>query len=170
MTKTRIILDADVIIHFSKGNRLSDLPKIFKGYEYVVLETVYQEIHEPLKSQLDNQVNFLKNITILPFKPQGEILKEYAMLSKTRGRGESACMAYCRFHHDVIGSSNLKDIKDYCTKYKITYLTTLDFIYYAIQHKIMDINEAHVFVQEVCSKDSRLPDVDFNTFVSKVII
>lgn len=170
MIKTKIILDADVIIHFSKGNRLSDLPEIFKGYEYIVLETVYNEIHEPLKSQLDNQINYLKNIKILPFSPKGEILKEYAMLTKTLGRGESACMAYCRFHHDVIGSSNLKDIKDYCSKYEITYLTTLDFLYYAIQHKIISINEANLFVQEVCNKDSKLPNVDFNTFISHAII
>ncbi len=29
------------------------------------------------------------------------------------------------------GSSNLKDIKEYCANNRITYLTTVDFLYYA---------------------------------------
>ena len=36
--KTQIVLDADVVIHFAKGNRLSQLPSIFPDYEYVLLE------------------------------------------------------------------------------------------------------------------------------------
>ena len=34
--KTKIVLDADVIIHFAKGNLLSLLPSIFTLYEYVI--------------------------------------------------------------------------------------------------------------------------------------
>lgn len=49
MTKTKIILDADVIIHFAKGELLSLLPNIFKEYDYVVLSHVYKEIHDPIK-------------------------------------------------------------------------------------------------------------------------
>ncbi|MGL4805112.1 MAG: hypothetical protein ACRC26_02060 [Bacteroidales bacterium] len=41
MTKTKIILDADVIIHFAKGGILSLLPQIFQDYDFVVLDTVY---------------------------------------------------------------------------------------------------------------------------------
>ena len=34
--RVRIVLDADVIIHFAKGERLSMLPQIFPEYDYVV--------------------------------------------------------------------------------------------------------------------------------------
>ena len=44
MTKTKIILDADVIIHFYKGGCLTLLPKILPAYQYIVLSHVYQEI------------------------------------------------------------------------------------------------------------------------------
>lgn len=164
MAKTKIVLDADVIIHFAKGDMLSMLPRIFGDYDFVVLDTVYNEIKEPLKSQLDNQVNILK------FAPTGEIMREYALLTKTLGRGESACMVYCRYNHDVIGSSNLKDIKAYCQTHKITYLTTVDFLYHAIQKQLMSIEDATEFIKQVKQKDSRLPDVDFITFVSSVQI
>ena len=35
-----IVLDADVIIHFAKGEMLSILPSIFPDYKYVVLDIV----------------------------------------------------------------------------------------------------------------------------------
>lgn len=168
--RSKIVLDADVIIHFAKGGCLSILPTILKIYDFVVLSTVYKEINEPLKTQLDHQVQLLKNIRIVPFDPSGEIAKEFALLTKTLGRGESACMVYCRYNHDVIGSSNLKDIRAYCEKYQLTYLTTIDFLYYAVKNGLMKVQEANQFVIDVRNNDSALPLVDFCTFVSQVEI
>lgn len=59
MQKTKIVLDADVIIHFAKGERLSMLPEIIKEYEYIILDKAHKEIHEPIRRQLDNQISFL---------------------------------------------------------------------------------------------------------------
>ena len=170
MTKTKIILDADVIIHFAKGGILSLLPQIFQDYDFVVLDTVYNEIKGTLKLQLDNQVGILGNIRLLKFIPTGEAMKEFALLTRTLGRGESACMVYCKYNKDVIVSSNLRDIKDYCKANNITYLTTIDFLYFAIRKKIITVEEAILFVEEVKRKDSKLPEIDFNTFVSAVQI
>ena len=128
--KIQIVLDADVVIHFAKGGYLNLLPSIFPDYEYVLLETVYEEL-KSLRSQVDNQIMRLKNITLQPFAPRGEMLREYAMLRSRFGKGESACMAYCLFTHNVIGSSNLRDIRAYCEEKKIVYLTTIDFLWYA---------------------------------------
>lgn len=170
MAKTKIILDADVIIHFAKGGWLHVLPSIFDNYEYVILDTVYNEILKPTRNQLDNQIHLLKNITRLPFNPKGEMQKEYAMLTATLGRGESACMVYCKYNNDVIGSSNLRDIREYCKINKLTYLTTIDFLYYAIKRKLMTVEEASQFIVDVNNKDSKLIQVDFKTFVSEVFI
>lgn len=105
----KIVLDADVIIHFSKGGFLSLLPQIFPDYEYVVLDKVYNELNS-VATQLDNQIRFVKNITKIQFQPTGQMLREYAILKSQFGSGESACMAYCRFTSNIIGSSNLRDI------------------------------------------------------------
>jgi len=168
--RSKIVLDADAIIHFAKGGCLSILPDILKLYDFVVLSTVYKEISEPLKTQLDNQVNLLKIVSIVPFDPSGELAKEFALLTKTLGRGESACMVYCRYNHDVIGSSNLKDSRAYCEKYQLTYLTTIDFLYYAVKNRLLKVQEANQFVIDVRNNDSTLPLVDFSTFVSQVEI
>ena len=113
LKRVRIVLDADVIIHFSKGGLLSLLPQIFPEYEYIVLDKVYNELTS-VKNQLDNQIQFFGNITKVEFTPTAEIMREYAVLKSKFGDGESACMAYCRYTANIIGSSNLRDIKNYC--------------------------------------------------------
>ena len=165
--KVKIVLDADVLIHFSKANMLSLLPEILTEYDHVVLSTVYEEIGT-IQGQLDNQIHFLKNIVLETFNPTGEVLKEYAMLKNTLGKGESACMAYCKFTNNVIGSSNLKDIKAYCERESITYLTTLDFLYYAYERKKLSSADCLKFITDVISKGSKLPNVDITKYIPSV--
>lgn len=169
--KTQIVLDADVVIHFAKGGRLSQLPSIFPDYEYVLLKTVYEELKD-IRTQIDNQMALLKNITLLPFAPHGEMLREYAMLRSrfNFGKGESACMAYCLFTHNVIGSSNLRDIRAYCEEKKITYLTTMDFLWYAWRKHLMTANEVKTFISEVKQKGSKLPNEDIEKYVCNTIL
>lgn len=167
MAKVKIVLDADVLIHFAKGGMLSLLPDILPEYEHVILSTVYLEIHS-IRNQVDNQVHLLKNITIEQFNPTGEMLKEYALLQKSYGKGESACMAYCKFTHHVIGSSNLRDIKEYCEKEQITYLTTLDFLYYAFVRGKISSEECSQFISTVNANDSHLPSVDITRYIPSV--
>lgn len=170
--KTQIVLDADVVIHFAKGGRLSQLPSIFPDYEYVLLETVHEELLSDIRTQIDNQMALLKNITLLPFAPHGEMLREYAMLRSrfNFGKGESACMAYCLFTHNVIGSSNLRDIRAYCQAKQITYLTTMDFLWYAWRKHLMTANEVKTFISEVKQKGSKLPNEDIEKYVCNTIL
>ena len=168
--KTQIVLDADVVIHFAKGGRLSQLPSIFPGYEYVLLEAVHEELLSDIRTQIDHQIVRLKNITLLPFTPRGEMLREYAMLKSRFGKGESACMAYCLFTHNVIGSSNLRDIRAYCEEKQITYLTTMDFLWYAWRKNLMTPDEVKTFISEVKQKGSKLPDVDIEKYVCEKVL
>ncbi len=167
--KIQIVLDADVVIHFAKGGYLNLLPSIFPDYEYVLLETVYEEL-KSLRSQVDNQIMRLKNITLHPFAPRDEMLREYAMLRSKFGKGESACMAYCLFTHNVIGSSNLRDIRAYCQENQITYLTTIDFLWYAWRKHLMTTDEVKTFISEVKSKGSKLREVDIEKYVCETVL
>lgn len=163
----KIVLDADVIIHFAKGGLLNVLPSILPEYEFVVLDKVVEEVHKPALTQLQNQMLFLKNIREVKFGMSVEERREYARLVSQLclGKGESACMAYCRFNHDVVGSSNLRDIADYCKENKIVYLSTLDFLYYGIQRSVFSKEAAVEFIKLVNSQNSRVPEVDFDTYV-----
>ena len=69
----RIVLDADVIIHFSKGGLLSLLPQILPEYECVVLDKVYGELLS-VQNQLDNQIQFFGNITKITFTPTATLV------------------------------------------------------------------------------------------------
>ncbi len=164
MGRTKIIIDADVLIHFSKADRLSMLPSILPEYEYAILSAVYEETIS-IRNQIDNQTRFMKNIVIIPFSPTGQMKLEYARLRSKYGKGESACMAYCKFTNNVIGSSNLKDIKEYCQQNQITYLTTLDFLYYAFERKMMTDKDCDEFINAVNQKGSRLPAVKIATYI-----
>lgn len=171
--KTKIVLDSDVIIHFMKADRLSTLIDIFSEYQYIVLDVVYDELKKyPLtRTVVENLMKFFpKRVSSEKFSPTGSSIREYAMLVRTLGKGESACMIYCRDHQDVLGSSNLRDIKDYCTVHGITYLTTLDFLYYAIVRGKMTAEECNSFIAEVNAKGSRLPSIDMNQYISEVVI
>ena len=94
--KTKIVLDADVIIHFAKGGLLSLLPRIFPEYEYIVLDIVYKEVKQPILNQLNNQIKFLQNIREVTFGDTIEQKREFARLTDVMGlgRGESACMVF----------------------------------------------------------------------------
>jgi len=162
--KIKIVLDTDVIIHFAKGEMLSMLPSIFPEYQFVVLDIVKSEIKRPLLTQLERQISVLGNITEVAFGDTPEERREYFRLTSRAvglGRGESACMVYCLYHHDVVGSSNLKDIKEYCKRNGIAYLTTCDFLWYAWKRGMMTEDEIRVFVDRVKSAESILPE-DFD--------
>ena len=165
--KTKIVLDADVIIHFIKAGQFSLLLDIFPEYQYLILDVVYNEVtkHRETKTQIDNTLQFFSSrISNIKFAPKGESIREYARLLQSLGRGESAGMVYCRDNHDVLGSSNLRDIKQYCSENGITYLTTLDFLYYAYIRKKITKEECDAFIEEVISKDSKLPKIDISQY------
>lgn len=79
-------------------------------------------------------------------------------------------MVYCRDNNDVLGSSNLRDIKKYCEENQITYLTTIDFLYYAYIRKRMSAKECEDFIDEVTDKGSKLPKVDISKYIPEAQI
>jgi hypothetical protein len=169
MNPTKIILDADVIIHFSKGSRLNQLPLILPNYSFSLLDVVYEELNDDYRNELSNHIHFLKKISLINFNPIGIQQKEYAeLLFKNLGRGESASMIYCKYNHDVIASSNLKDISHFCSQNGIVYLTTIDLLYYGIKNKLFTVEEAYIFINEVIQKGSKLPiNIDLTHYIPK---
>ena len=171
--KTKIVLDADVIIHFAKAGRLPELPQILPEFQFLLLDVVKRELSGMILSVVDKMIHREKSLVVEQFGHTVGEIKEFSRLISTNGlalgRGESACMVYCLYHHDVLGSSNLKDIQNYCNEQGVTYLTTLDFLYYAIQRGKMTKLEAEEFIRKVVEGGSRLPSVDFDMYVCSKI-
>lgn len=172
-TKTKIVLDADVVIHFMKGDCFTLLLDLFPEYQYLILDIVYDELAQNVQTKtfIDNITAFMpRKLQKIPFKPSGTAMLEYARLICKLGKGESASMVYCHENQDVLGSSNLRDIKAYCTSHGITYLTTLDFLYYAYVRKKLTKEECDEFIQKVISKGSKLPVTDISKYVCSVVM
>jgi predicted nucleic acid-binding protein len=169
MKKTKIIIDADVLIHFYKAEHLSILHKIFPAYEYVVLSIILdEEITGKTLNAIHRHISLLKTIKEEKWNPSGEILREYALLLNKYGKGESACMAYCKYNHDIIASSNLKDIKDYCNTNNITYITTLDFLYEAFNKFLLTEDQCNAFIIKVIEKGSILPNIKITDYRPRI--
>ena len=168
--KTKIVLDNDVVNHFFKGGLLHMLPQIFPEFQYIILDVVKREIPIAILSSLIPMMSKEKCIKEEVFGASSGEKKEYLRLIATAaglglGKGESACMVYCRYHHDVIGSNNTKDIRSYCEQYGITYLTTNDFLFYAIRRGLLTKDEAAAFIQKIRSMGSYPEVVDFDTYI-----
>lgn len=156
-SEPHILLDSDVVRHFLNGNRIHQLSAIFPN-RFVMLDKVRDELCRS-KSLVTPVTNFLSmfKIPVISFPSNAEIIKEYALLIKKFGVGESACMAVARFQNQYIASSNLKDIKHYCLSNGITYLTTMDILVEALNKKILTEMECDEFISEVKAKGSKLP-------------
>lgn len=157
----KIVIDADVIIHFIKGESLHLLPRIYPSYQFVILdELLNKELrNKPFtRKYLDNFFKFFPDaITEVKWNPNYEMLKEFAELNKRYGMGESMSMVYCKFNNDVIASSNITEITDYCDTNNIQYITTMDFIAQALKINLMTEGECDLFLSTVIAKGSTLP-------------
>lgn len=167
-----ILIDADVVSHFIYAGEIISLPTIFKNKIYI-LNQVYDELKRfpRRKVEVDNLLNF-KLLTLMEFPEDNvEIKKEYAHIKKLmlKGDGESACMAVAKFNKNILASSNLKDIGNYCKMHAIDYLTTMDFLCEAYRKKLYDLKRCNDFITMVRAAGNKLPVLRFEDFECRVI-
>ncbi|TGE20894.1 hypothetical protein [Hymenobacter metallicola] len=155
-TLPRILLDADVLSHFIKGDQAGLLNVVFPN-RLVILDEVMRELERV--SRFEQPLEWLiklSNITVISFAEDDEVLTEFGnLLRQYLGRGESACMATARYHGDFIASSNLKDITRYCQQHGITYYTTLDILHFAVQDGHLTVEECDAFLVKIKKLGSR---------------
>ncbi|WP_421773739.1 hypothetical protein [Gracilimonas sp.] len=163
-----VLLDADVIIHFFKGGKLSLIPEIVSPHKLCLLKAVYDEILPgTLKSDVDKLITF-KLIEEAEITDNDEIYFEALEIGRNAaiGEGEAACLAYARFTNKIIASSNLKDITDYCNKHSITYLTTLDLLAIAKEKGLLTKDECNQFTVTVRKKNSNIKVIDIDHHIA----
>lgn len=162
----KIILDADIVIHFLKGKQIGILSQIFPNKLYMP-DVVFEEtFHGSQKIEVDNLFRF-GFVSSLEIKSDKLIFLEYNRLKNKFGKGESACMAYCKYNQDVIGSSNLRDILNYCEENGIEYLTTLDFIAEAFRKNLLTEEECDYFLYLADSK-GKIPFKSITAFIASL--
>lgn len=153
-----ILIDADVIIHLIKAGQLSLLKELYPSRVYA-LDMVMEE----LKSINATQLTMILGLEIfqqMPFPTSNpEMFREYVRLKKAgKGKGESACMAVCRYQKDIIASNNLKDIGAYCQEFQIQYLTTMDILAIGYKKNKLTQADADYAIYLIKSRGGKLPN------------
>ena len=154
--KPAILLDADVLIHLFKADKVTLLNELFEG-RLKILDIVLNELQSnpTIRNNLDMILMFSRIETLTFSNPK--MLFEYSKLSsKIDGKGERATLVYCKHNHDIIASSNTKDIAPFCKENGIAFLTTLDILCVAIQKDKLTNVEANNLIQKITSKGSYL--------------
>ncbi|HQW47267.1 MAG TPA: hypothetical protein PLZ98_09330 [Chitinophagaceae bacterium] len=172
----RIILtDADVVSHFITAGEAESIHLIFPDNPIHLLDKVHAELQNWKSTNVGFVISDLlrkKRIKLIDFPEENEeIKKEYFWIKKMqfKGDGESACLAVARFNKNILASSNLKDIKNYCAMHKIDYLTTMDFLCAALAKGIFDDKRCDAFLQKVITKGGKLPVKKMADYKCRVI-
>jgi len=158
-----ILIDADVVSHFVTAGEGRSLKKIFPDNPIYILDKVHAELQQWPSDILRSEVSYLlsKKILILMDFPDDDekIVKEYAWIKSMlfKGEGESACLAVARHNKQVLASSNLKDIRNYCSMHKIDYLTTMDFLCEALKKAVFTEDRCNAFIKKIKAAGSKLP-------------
>ena len=157
----KVILDADVLIHFIKGDFLFSIPIILSN-ELIILDKVYEEISQRKQKEIIDSFLDRPSVQLVEFPDAPEYISEYAHLTSTRGlclgKGESACLVFARLNNDVVASSNLIDIKRYCSFHRIEYIDTIDLLIIGFETGNFTEDNCDEFIRTVRKKGSKLPN------------
>jgi hypothetical protein len=115
------------------------------------------------------QIQAYKRIFEVPFDEFLKVKKEFASLKKRYGLGESACMAYCKFHREVFASSNLADIKPYCEANGIQYITTMDLLAEALKSECLQRQSVTVLSPLLSQKAVNCQLIRFKNSYGKIL-
>lgn len=160
-----ILLDADVTIHFIRGNQLDVLPAIYDS-EYWILNKVFNELYGLGFGETVNKfVSRHSNVIKRDLEYVMSVIQEYAQLQMRFGAGESAIMATAKVHNEVVASSNIRDVREYCIKNKLDWITTLDLLATAYSRGLLTGHQCNAFIQEVRNKGSVLPDTTITKYI-----
>jgi predicted nucleic acid-binding protein len=147
-----ILVDADVIIHLFKADKISLLNDLYPG-RIRMLDVVLAELlaNRTVCKIVENMFNLkLAEEIAFPTSSNQAMFHEYLMLTRMhKGKGESACLVYCKHHKHIIASSNTKDILDFCETHDIAYLTTLDILSIALKRGMLTEAEINGLIRKI---------------------
>jgi predicted nucleic acid-binding protein len=147
-SKVLILVDADVIIHLFKADKISLLNELYSG-RVRIMDIVLSELlaNLTINKVVENLFRF-KQIEEIKF-PQNLYLEFYKIKDTVKGKGERATLIYCKHTNNIIASSNTKDIVPYCKENSMSFLTTLDIFTIAIERELMTESEANLCIGKI---------------------
>jgi predicted nucleic acid-binding protein len=168
--KVLILIDADVLIHLFKAEKISLLNELYAN-RLRMLDIVLNELrnNQTMRNHIDGIFIFSGIVEIpLPTTSQPELFSEYVRLkSKINGDGERATLVYCKYNQHIIASSNTNDIVPYSLEHSIAYLTTLDIFAIAIHKGLITNSEVNNCIKKITQDGSYLKTLTIENYLSK---
>ncbi len=111
--KVLILIDADVLIHLFKADKVSLLNELYPK-RLRMLDIVLNELrnNQTIRNQIDGIFRFSGIVEIpMPTTSHPELFREYVRLKSTiDGDGERATLVYCKYNQHIIASVVIQKI------------------------------------------------------------
>lgn len=169
----QIFFDSDCISSFLWVDKQGLLITLFRK-RLCLSQQVYNELGKVhvLKYKVDGLVksNELEICQIFIGTPEAEL---YIKLTsqpdpgyKNIGSGEASSIALAKFKDGILGSNNLRDIRDYIELYSLRNITTGEILFEAFNKGLITESQGNGIWQNMLNRLRKLPFDSFSEFLS----
>ncbi len=169
-----IFFDTDCISAFLWIRNESLLAKMYFG-KIVIPKEVYDEMDKPSIPHLKAGIDRLIAERAVQIMTMDILSEEYALYRslttlseeypKVIGRGEAASIALAKKYNGILGSNNLRDIKQYVEAFSLKHMTTGDILVEAYKKKLITEHEANTIWANMLKKKRKLGASSFTEFL-----
>ena len=168
----KYFFDTDCLSAFLWVREESILARLYAGR--IILPTqVYNELQRV--PHLQARVDVLKNhgdLSIESMETGSAEYLDYLQMTTSPedgmriiGRGEAAGIAMAKHREGTLASNNLRDVRLYVEKYKISHITTGDILIEAMDAGIITETDGNTMWAEMIRKRRILPTVTFSEYL-----
>lgn len=168
----KYFFDTDCLSAFLWVREESILARLYAGK--IILPTqVYNELQRV--PHLQARVDVLKNhgdLSIESMETGSAEYLDYLQMTTSPedgmriiGRGEAAGIAMAKHREGTLASNNLRDVRLYVEKYKISHITTGDILIEAMDAGIITETDGNTMWAEMIRKRRILPTVTFSEYL-----
>ncbi|MCR5693717.1 MAG: hypothetical protein K6G89_01955 [Clostridia bacterium] len=170
----KCFFDTDCLSAFLWVREESILSRLYAGRIILPMQEVYDELQRV--PHLQARVDALKNqghLRIESIEAGSEEYFDYIQMTTSPengmriiGRGEAAGIAMARHRDGTLASNNLRDVRLYVEKYKITHITTGDILIEAMDAGIITEADGNTIWAEMIRKRRTLPATTFSDYLT----
>jgi len=169
-----IYFDTDCLSSFFWVNQQYLLIRLYKG-KVNLSQQVYREIaYVPqLKREVDKFIAS-DEFTLCDFHVGSPEQALYMKLTrqpekgrKIIGYGEASVISLAKCRSGIVGSNNLKDIREYLDDYNLRHISTAEILNEALNQKLIDIKVGNKIWRDMRNRNIWLPAESFSDYYAR---
>ena len=169
-----IYFDTDCLSSFLWVSREYLLIRLYKG-KIILSQQVYREITivPQLKVKVDKFIDS-NEFTRCDFQIDSSEAVLYMQLTKHPekgrkiiGNGEASVISLAKCRDGIVGSNNLKDIREYLDDYNLRHISTAEILNDALNQKLIDIKVGNNIWRDMRNRNIWLPAESFSDYYAR---